>query len=53
MKRLDIYVANCMSAIKTRASVLPLGPLSGGYVIDQRLKIFVWNYFGTVLKYIV
>ena len=37
-----------MFHIKTRASLLAYGPLSGGFVIDRLLKILVLDDFGSI-----
>ena len=33
---------------KTIASLLAKGPLSGGFIVDQMLKILVWDDFGSI-----
>ena len=36
-----------MDLLLTRASLLAKGPLSGGFIIDQRLKILAWDDLGS------
>ena len=30
-----------------------LGPLKGGYIIEQLLKIFIWNDFGPIWNHFI
>ena len=49
--QLHIYYYTTLNKCKSRASLL--APLSGGFIIDQMLKILVWDDFNQIIRSVV